>query len=69
MAIDIYYTEVGAGTPLILVHGGLVSTNPSERNAWLGLHRLLRLTGSTNFGGVLEAPRWLGFFDSFTLRS
>ena len=26
--IDIYYTEVGAGTPLILLHGGLVSTNP-----------------------------------------
>ena len=26
--IDIYYMEAGAGTPLILLHGGLVSTNP-----------------------------------------
>ena len=25
---DIYYTEAGAGPPLILLHGGLVSTNP-----------------------------------------
>jgi pimeloyl-ACP methyl ester carboxylesterase len=26
--IDIYYMEAGTGTPLILLHGGLVSTNP-----------------------------------------
>ena len=26
--IDIRYLEAGAGTPLILLHGGLVSTNP-----------------------------------------
>jgi len=26
--IDIHYLEAGAGTPLILLHGGLVSTNP-----------------------------------------
>jgi pimeloyl-ACP methyl ester carboxylesterase len=26
--IDIYYTEAGTGTPLILLHAGVVSTNP-----------------------------------------
>ena len=26
--IDIHYVEVGDGEPLVLLHGGLVSTNP-----------------------------------------
>jgi pimeloyl-ACP methyl ester carboxylesterase len=26
--IDIYYTQVGQGVPLVLLHGGMVSTNP-----------------------------------------
>ena len=26
--IDIYYVQAGQGVPLILLHGGLVSTNP-----------------------------------------
>src|SRR5690348_7944570 len=26
--IDIHYLEAGEGTPMILLHGGLVSTNP-----------------------------------------
>ncbi|NMN98328.1 alpha/beta fold hydrolase [Antrihabitans stalactiti] len=26
--IDIHYTEIGAGEPVVLLHGGLVSTNP-----------------------------------------
>ena len=26
--IDIHYVEAGEGEPLVLLHGGLVSTNP-----------------------------------------
>ena len=26
--IDIHYTEAGQGVPLVLVHGGMVSSNP-----------------------------------------
>ena len=26
--IDIHYVEAGAGEPLLLLHGGVVSTNP-----------------------------------------
>src|SRR6185503_8258624 len=26
--IDIHYLELGSGAPLVLLHGGLVSTNP-----------------------------------------
>ena len=26
--IDIHYVEIGRGQPLVLLHGGLVSTNP-----------------------------------------
>src|SRR5665213_3521586 len=31
--IDIYYIEVGEGPPLVLLHGGVVSTNP----LWTGV--------------------------------
>jgi pimeloyl-ACP methyl ester carboxylesterase len=31
--IEIHYVEMGAGDPLVLLHGGLVSTNP----IWAGV--------------------------------
>lgn len=41
--IDIHYTDVGRGTPLILIHGGMVSNGP----AWAG----------TPFGYADHLPR------------
>ena len=40
--IDIHYLDVGSGRPLLLLHGGMVSTNPIWGSAPISYHSSLK---------------------------